>query len=406
MLDRYRTRQRDGYEGVLSRSYPTDFDSWYVNALYEKSLGEHWLVTPGIRIKHDTPYRYNGPSEEDEFTPYDRASFKKRAYLNAQFDPGEKFNLSLGASYYQLTAHERVDGKSFYNGATRLDIDNASVFAQAIVKARPFNVTLGARYNYNSRFDAAFVPRIGLNKVRDLYHIKLLYSTAFRAPSVENINATGATIRPEFTTVVEAEAGIRITRDAYLTANLYDIGTRDVIVFYYENENEDSYRNADRTGTRGAELEFRWKSNWGFLSFMHAYYTTAGHSGVSEYGIPGISSLHLAFPAHKLNCSANIRISDQMNVSPSITGLSRRYGSRMNNITGVEEAVEFRPVAYADLALNVEHLLHDRIRITLAGMNLLNEPVDYIQPYNSNHAALPGPGRELRLRLTYKILTR
>ncbi|MBL7949215.1 MAG: hypothetical protein JNN19_09510, partial [Bacteroidia bacterium] len=57
-------------------------------------------------------------------------------------------------------------------------------------------------------------------------------------------------------------------------------------------------------------------------------------------------------------------------------------------------------------AINAEQFLHDRLRCTLTCINLFNEPVDYLQPYNSNHAPLPGPSRELRLRLTYRFLNK
>jgi len=406
MLDRYHTHQRDGYEGALTQAYPTNFDSWHLNAMYEKRLGDKWTLSPGIRVKQEAPYNFTGTSAEDEFTAYDRTTLKKRAFVNAQYDSGEQFNLSLGASYYQLIARDRRDDGLFFNGSPSFYIDNASVFAQAIIKTRPANITLGARYNYNNRFDPAFVPRIGLNRVRDGYHVKLLYSAAFRAPSVENIDATSAGIRPESTTVAEIEAGVRITHDTYLTANLYDVQTKDVIVFFYENENEDSYRNAGRTGTRGAELDFRWKTNWGYLSVSHAYYTSDKGTGVEEYVVPGVSGVHLAFPAHKSVCSANVRLSDRFNITPAVTGMSKRFGARINPDSGDEEAVEFRPVVYADLAIHAEKFLHDRLRATLACMNLFNDPVDYIQPYNSNHAPLPGPSRELRLRLTYRFLNK
>lgn len=142
---------------------------------------------------------------------------------------------------------------------------------------------------------------------------------------------------------------------------------------------------------RGAELDFRWKANWGYLSVTHAYYTSDKGAGVEEYVVPGVSGVHLAFPAHKSVCSANVRLSDRFNITPAVTAMSRRFGARYNADTGEDEAVEFRPVVYADLAINAEQFLHDRLRCTLTCINLFNEPVDYLQPYNSNHAPFPAP---------------
>ena len=67
MLDRYHTHpQRDGYEGALTQPYPTDFDSWYLNAMYEKRLGDKWTISPGVRVKQEAPYNFSGVSVEDE----------------------------------------------------------------------------------------------------------------------------------------------------------------------------------------------------------------------------------------------------------------------------------------------------------------------------------------------------
>lgn len=57
-------------------------------------------------------------------------------------------------------------------------------------------VFIGARFDNHSQFGSAFSPRVGVTKLFENWHFKLLYSRAFRAPAIENIN-TNVDIKPE-----------------------------------------------------------------------------------------------------------------------------------------------------------------------------------------------------------------
>ena len=61
----------------------------------------------------------------------------------------------------------------------------------------------------HSEVDAAFVPRIGLTKVVNDWHFKLLYSQAFKTPVIENVNLN-PDIKPERIEVAEFETGYRL----------------------------------------------------------------------------------------------------------------------------------------------------------------------------------------------------
>src|SRR5262249_41851671 len=107
-----------------------------------------------------------------------------------------------------------------FNGSRNVNYGNLAAFAQLIWKNFIVNVTLGARYEYHSTFGSSFVPRAGLTKVVGRWNFKLLYSQAFRAPGIENLNLN-PTIQPERTNIVEAEVGVAISDHQALTVNGY-----------------------------------------------------------------------------------------------------------------------------------------------------------------------------------------
>ena len=60
---------------------------------------------------------------------------------------------------------------------------------------------------------------------------------------------------------MELELGYKLGANSYLTANVFDIVTKDAIIFYYDTDNEDAYKNEGMAGTRGVEFEYRVKQN-------------------------------------------------------------------------------------------------------------------------------------------------
>ena len=75
------------------------------------------------------------------------------------------------------------------------------------------------------------MPRIGLTRVINRFHAKLLYSEAYKTPVIENINLNRE-IKPERTKVIELEAGYQLSSIMLLTANFYDITIKKPIIYF------------------------------------------------------------------------------------------------------------------------------------------------------------------------------
>ena len=401
LYDNYSVEQRDGYEGIYLRAYKTEFNSSHISAKYEITASNKLTVTPGFRLKFQEPWKYSKAITDDEFEPYNTGVKKNEYYINSSYDPNEKINIIAGLAYYHQTAIQKFDTVFFSNGNSRFNIDNYSGFLQSIIKLSTFNIILGSRYDYNPIYGPSFVPRIGLTKVWEKFHLKTLYSSAFRTPSIENINAS-PNIQPEKTFIAELEAGYRLTSHSYLTANIYDITTLNPIIYYYDNNGEDKYINETSTGTRGIEVEYKWKLKGWYAAINYSYFTTAGHTPVSIYEVPDHPGKLLAFPSHKFAFNGNIHLTENVNLNPSGRYVSTRYSFR-RDINNKISAGAFTPSIFADLALNFENIFCEGFSIQAACMNVFDRNVYYIQPYDGNHSPLPGASREYQLKVKYSF---
>lgn len=396
--DDYTLLQRDGYEEVYSQAYRSLFLNSTVQAKVDCAIGKLKL-TPGVKIKFGHPWYSNQVSIEDNFQPYSVTSQKQHYYISYLIDPSKKINITGGFIYDYLLANNRTEGSTFTDGSKSFVSYDYGSYIQAIFKTKVANFTLGSRYVYNKFYKGSFVPRLGITKIWDKFHVKALYSVGYRAPAIENINLN-QDIKPEYTSVLEIEGGVKLGHSSYLTANIYDITTKNGIIFYYDSTNGDSYENEGETGTRGLEIDYKWKSEKWYAMINYSFYTTAGHSVIDEYRIDEIPNITQAFPAHKINFSGSWRFGKTLSVGPSISFYSKRY----TIITSQDNAVKVYPaVAYENINFSFANLFTQGLTVQFSVFNIMDEDVWYIQPYNGNHAPLPGGGREFQIRLNYNL---
>ena len=402
IYDNYVVEQKDGYDEIYSRAYKSDFNSGLLSAKYDYKKIKNTIFTAGIKVKFQKPWAYDKKITDDDFKQFNTHINTNEYYITSSVTPNEKINLIAGVEYSHQLARQKVDSVFFSNGSNLFNIDNYSLYAQSILKFTLLNVTLGCRYNYNPFYGSSFVPRISLTKVWEKFHIKTLYNRAFRTPSVENINAS-PDILPEETKVEEIEAGFKLAGRSYLTFNLYNIRTKNVIVYYYDENDLDKYKNDATSGSRGVEVEYKFKTPGWFAAINYSYYSILEHSEFGTYSVPGHFNNHLAFPSHKINFNSNINLSDNININPSFSYLSTRYSVSHTN-AGVLTSKEITPSLYANISFNFDDVIKKGFHIQLACYNIFNNSVLYIQPYDGNHEPLPGAGREFKLKLSYSFL--
>jgi outer membrane receptor for ferrienterochelin and colicin len=408
--DFYKTTVRDEYGVNKSYAYPESYYSKYFELKYAWKINDKFTLTPRLNYKQQTPWR----TDEDTVTgvaAYIKTANRYTANLTASYNINRYVNVVFGGETYQDYATDKVDSSYFLNGASKVNYYNYAGFVQGLVKTRLVNIILGARYDKHNVYGDAFVPRVGFTKKFAKFHFKALYSNAFRAPSIENINAAyGGVIKPEKTQVIELEAGYQVTRKSFLTLNFYDITTRNPIVYYFDEVNQaDAYTNSGQSGTKGIEAEYRVKQRFGYITLNYAFYTAAGKQKVADYSVDQDNKALMGFANHRLNLNSCFNVGKKITISPTISYFGARYGaihgvldptdSTGSTILGVIEKVD--PVTLINLFVNFKPV--KGVSIGLGVYDLLDQKFMYLQAYNSGHAPLPASTREFIIKAQFDL---
>jgi outer membrane cobalamin receptor len=270
LYDDYGVSTRDGYDMIFPRAVEMRFRSYFADLQYDHDITDNIRITPRLSYKRQLPWR-----TLDRDYLYDKTADNLTAALNVSYDPHPSVNFLVGNEFSIvhafLNTEEMVGFQKPFGDANQVTYTSFAAYAQALVRHRFANLTLGARYELHSDFDSSFVPRLALTKMIDRFHFKLLLARAFRAPSIENINA--GPVDPERTTAFESEVGWQITDTAIISANYFEVRISDPIIYRYDEVNmSDDYINVPATGTRGVEADLRIRDSLGYLYLNYSYY--------------------------------------------------------------------------------------------------------------------------------------
>ncbi|MHB8419221.1 MAG: TonB-dependent receptor plug domain-containing protein [Myxococcales bacterium] len=416
------------------------FNTTLGDVSYDFKLGDRVTLTPRFTYKLQQPWYVSDPNAGPQYFPVhaERATGRLDLSWDLFRDAGPwlgSLHLLAGTEdYYEDAAlDERPPAGAVANyfgapqnpGATQCTLPdgtptnctsmneyNLAGYAELQWKSLLGALTAGARYEHNSEFGDSFVPRGAYTKAFGRFHVKLLYSSAFRAPGLEDVNLSqpGSPIRPERTQDGEVELGLQATDHWYVGANAFYTVIKDPIVYYpTQNGAAEYYLNFPQTGTEGAEAEVRMKYGWGNLKINYSYYTSwsiftdQSMNQVPLYAVPNDPSLLAGFPAHKVSLNGHFVIWKGLSVNPSGNFLSRRYGQWSGDGAG-NGVGSLGPATWL---LNLYVLWQDvgvkGLDLGAGVYDLLNEGYAYLQPYQSGHAPLPGPSREILARLAYAL---
>jgi outer membrane receptor for ferrienterochelin and colicin len=412
IIDKYDMTVQDAYDVI--KTYPSgqNFDSYFGELKYVYKAGDKLTITPRFNFKRQQPWA--STAEFDSSDAYLRRVDRYRGNLTTSYNISRKINVVAGSEFFNDYAQDKLPGGYFYSrdahgnkidSSKTVQYHNYAFFAQGLIKQRLVNIILGARYDYNNAFGSSFVPRVGLTKKINKFNFKLLYSNSFRAPAIENIDKKDSTeIKPEKTNVIELELGYQLTRNSIITANMYDITTKDPIIYYvlYDANNphgRDAYHNYGKTGSRGIEVEYRVKEKWGYVNLNYSFYTTAGKNlNDSSYMVPDHPNVHLAFPANRINLNSCFYLTKNFSASVSLSFFDTRYG--YTDTLGIHT---FKPTALLNIFVNYNNLFVKGLILGAGVYDAANEKFQFIQAYHSGHAPLPGPSREFIVKLCYEF---
>jgi outer membrane receptor for ferrienterochelin and colicin len=144
------------------------------------------------------------------------------------------------------------------NGTPALAMNDGAAFAEATIHGVWGNLTAGQRVEHNDLAGDFTAPRLAYTLARGRFHGKLLWSKAFRIPTVMNMNygPVDGSLIAEHVTTTEAELGTKLGSWGQLSFNLYETRIDDPIVHRYDSSAVGSYVNRTSSGTQGLDLRF------------------------------------------------------------------------------------------------------------------------------------------------------
>jgi outer membrane receptor for ferrienterochelin and colicin len=416
IYDNYTANTVSVFDAIHPYAYDLKFESMFAEIKYDFNIKDKLTITPKINYKRQLPWQVFDTTAYPLQVLCERFS----GNLTASYDINEKINILAGGEYLYDIATDQIGDSTFFNGTPEVKFNNVSAFAQALFKTKFVNLTLGVRIDKHSEVTIAYSPRIGLTKVVKDFHFKLLYSQAFRAPGVENMNFAyklendvfeyiAPNILPEKTNVIEFEVGYKLADKMFLTVNLFNVFIKDPIVFFYDVVSEaEGYYNATQTGTRGIEFEYKIRDKWGYITTNYSFYTAKDINEVVDYQIPNpnpnvkVNAL-LAAPQHKVTLNSSFKIDNNLSVNPSFIFMSKRYCYVSLDTTETEVLSEQKPILLANLFINYNNLFTKGLTLGVGIYDILDTKFSYIQPYNGWHSPYPGTSREIILKIAYKF---
>ncbi|MGJ0491993.1 TonB-dependent receptor plug domain-containing protein [Methylobacter sp.] len=430
LVDDYSVDSRDGFAAEMSepdRYLTNRFTTYAANLNYQHSFTEAIQLDLNAQFSRQNPWErtrnyFDGESpllRERVFVDFYKFDAK------TTFASEEGNYLVLGNSF----AFDKFDiRKSEEDGGLNTPLPTFSdytAYAEASYALPWVNLLAGLRFDAYNEYGTNLAPRFALTKDFGRFHFKALYSQAFRIPTGGNYQkneeynlgllediAEGVPglseddligqVRPEKTHTAEIEFGYELLDNLDLTVNLFDIRSKDIILYQIDERLDDFYINAAGQNTQGIETGLRYNGkDWGYLeldySFYHATRNTADKYKILNAQEAQIhDQLNVGFPTHKVTFNAHANITPSFSVNPTLIFISDRFGYTGNALTHHE------PAWVANVYFRYQNLLTRGLEVGLGFYDIFNERFEYVQPYNGGHPALPGPSREIMLKLSYQ----
>ena len=376
------------------------FKMYSLDVQYKFKLSNRLTLTPRIQYLNQVPWYYDYPETPD--TDFEVKAVRQLGQIDGEYDISRKVNLNFGALYFTDKSTDLSVDEAL------LSLNNVAVYAQALLKHRLANATVGFRFEKNNKYDGAFVPRIALTKKIENLHFKALYSASFRSPSLQNVQLDTTGAKPERSNVFEFELGYQFTPQMLLALNAFHISTRDVIIYGSQGEGDDFaewYESYDKSGSKGIELVYSIrKKNW-YSHLTYSFSQAISDNAVDKYAVPQTRKQYVGMSRHKFTFNTNVYITPKLSFNPTLIAASKRYAYGAFDENEELISIAMDPYVLMNVFFNYRNLLPG-LTMGAGVYDIFNENAGVPQAYNGGmgaYSAIPGRSREYVIKLAYQV---
>ncbi|HEY9044339.1 MAG TPA: TonB-dependent receptor plug domain-containing protein [Ohtaekwangia sp.] len=379
------------------------FKNLFTDLRYSWNVSNKLKLTPQVKFYRQIPWSYG--YKETNTPDFEAVATRFYSQVDGQYTISRKASVNFGGIYFDDHGDYRTVLSTF-SGARSLTLSNFAFYAQGLFKHRLANATIGFRYEKNNRYGGAFVPRLALTKKIENFHFKVLYSQAFRAPSLQNINiALGGKIKPEKSDVFEVELGYQFTPEMLLAINAFSISTRNVLIYNSTGEDEsfqEWYENFHKSGSKGIEFVYSIRQKGWYANLTYSFSQAIKGNTVDIYRVDQTSKQYVGFPSHKITLNTNFNITPKLTINPTFIYASTRYAYTTTDDEGNAVSTALDPYVIANAFLNYKDIVPG-LTAGVGAYDILNQHPAIPQAYNGGFAPISGRSREYIVKLSYQI---
>jgi outer membrane receptor for ferrienterochelin and colicin len=380
------------------------WDGYYANLQKKFALRNDLSLKARLRAKYQRPWAYEGDIRtSDGYQTYDVSSSRFSADFGLDWVPSETFDVVIGGEALTDRVWKNEAGQVFGNGSSEVENRNLSQFSELTVQTDYVNFISGYRFDNNERFGNSFVPRFAATKAWKTTHLKLLYSKAFKSPNVYVAESEG--IKPEKTTVIEAEAGALLGDHWSVTTNVFSSEINGIIFFVPSSDPANvgnTYANLGSSKVAGAEFEVKglYKLAQGTINYANYMNTDDAPNALV---IGPHDKARLGMPQHRVNARGILHIQPWMDLSVSGNWVSSCTVVSATNSAAEPVAEEVDPMLLLNAGLSFQPPFVKQLKIELAMQNVTDVDRKLLVVDRSGSPSFPGMGREYRLAAGYKF---
>lgn len=399
MMDYMRTTYlTPGWAGISAteRPYLETFRTYATQLKYDWDVNPRLRITPKFDFKRTEPWKIRDldpvPANYWEFA---KKSERRRGGVSADWTIAEGWSLLSGVEYDSLVV-SHLDSADYDPDVPRIKNDTRIIYAEGTWTSGLGQIVLGGRYESPLIVNSAFVPRLAWTKVWDKFHGKALIAQSFRSPTgIQPARTVGSNkLGPEIVTNIEFEAGYQMTKNSWFVGNIFDIKVDDALV--YRSGVIGTYLNDGKIGSRGFELEYRYRGPKFDINSNIAYYrsiaTSVGNLQVGQDG------LNRGAPAIRANAQMGYKFSDNFGIYPGVAVFSQRWGQTRGG-----SIKEFDSAVITNLIARYQNLFTKGLQISGGVMNLLDTDLPMVQGYDNDVADIPSNQRAINVMISYEL---
>lgn len=369
-------------------------------------LSERATLTLRTAYRDQLPWNYSN----DTLTGYVGTNDQRWSHtVLLRHKPLRWLGLLTGLSGYTEMSRQLADGATFRtSGTQRMRAADLALFAEAHATGRWGRATLGVRAEKSSFSDLVMAPRVAWTKAGRHLHGKLLYSTAYRLPTFQNVEVGPADgrLHNEWVFTTEVEAGWRSDLGTECIVNLFQVDIRHPIVYAVAEDGSEYYFNRARAATNGVEVKLRHTTRKLFLTLTYGNYQVArALSDLPEVELPAPHQLaYLSAARHKLGAMGEWNASEQVSIGSRLAWQSAAWSYQYTAASNDSlELVEHRNGVVVDLGLRYRPRVLPGFSARIGLRDAFAQSPAILSPYANGLTPIPSSGRGISVELHYSL---